>query len=156
MNVTPSTPITTPTQQQQQQQQQPAQPVQQQQQPQQPIEQEPTKPIEAILEEFQLFPLLLDIISRLKDDELEVSRAVNTFNERASEALKLLNTLPGVHRSPLEQENLRDSLKLKLEKKLDLIEKLKNHKLFTDQQQQQTPPINNNNNNNNNTDVEMK
>ncbi|EFA78594.1 putative mediator complex subunit 9 [Heterostelium album PN500] len=116
------------------------------------IEQEPQQSVEDLLKEFQLFPFILDIISRLKDDELEVSRAVNALNEKVAKSLRVLNSIPGTNRTLEEQELLLKSYKDKLRKKKELIAKLTEVEMFkkytdSDENEQSSSSSSSNNNN---------
>eukprot|EP01132_Coremiostelium_polycephalum_P010340 gene10340-12695_t len=86
--------------------------------------------IDEILNDLQLFPMVLELISRAKDEELDVSRAANQLNEKVYKCVRTINTLPGITRTLEEQEALLKSYKDRLKKKKELLEKLRNIELF--------------------------
>ncbi|KYQ89575.1 putative mediator complex subunit 9 [Tieghemostelium lacteum] len=115
------------------------------------VTEQPSPNIDDILQEFQLFQMAVDIISRFKDEELDLSRAQSAYNDKTIKCFKILNSLPGINRSLDEQEQLLQSYKDILEKKSQLIEKLKKLELFSKYTNitgiiYQTTAISNNNN----------
>ncbi|KAN0042577.1 hypothetical protein ACTA71_011385 [Dictyostelium dimigraforme] len=82
------------------------------------------------IEELQLFPSILDIISRIKDDEIDLIRAINLANETRTKTIETLNKLPGINRSLENQEELLKTYKQTLKKKVELLEKLKKLEIF--------------------------
>ncbi|EGC35281.1 hypothetical protein DICPUDRAFT_152409 [Dictyostelium purpureum] len=73
------------------------------------------------MEEYQMFPLVLDIISRIKDDEIDLIRAINLTNDRKQKAINNFKKLPGINRSLEEQEKLLKQHKQTLQKKVNLL-----------------------------------
>ncbi|KAK5580000.1 hypothetical protein RB653_000012 [Dictyostelium firmibasis] len=82
------------------------------------------------IEDLQLFPSILDIISRIKDDEIDLIRAINLANETRTKTIETLNKLPGINRSLEKQEELLEAYKQTLKKKVELLEKLKKLGIF--------------------------
>ncbi|KAM9957652.1 hypothetical protein ACTFIW_012619 [Dictyostelium discoideum] len=82
------------------------------------------------IEDLQLFPSILDIISRIKDDEIDLIRAINLANETRTKTIETLNKLPGINRSLENQEELLKTYKQTLKKKVELLEKLKKLEIF--------------------------
>lgn len=84
----------------------------------------------SLKDEFQLLPLALDVLTRVRDsqDELEVSRAVmqedvaysenmwltminkvNALNEKILKCQKILESLPGIELSQQQQQEIYDA-----------------------------------------------
>ncbi|KAN0042544.1 hypothetical protein ACTFIV_005112 [Dictyostelium citrinum] len=89
-----------------------------------------TQQKELNIEDLQLFPSILDIISRIKDDEIDLIRAINLANETRTKTIETLNKLPGINRSLENQEELLKTYKQTLKKKVELLEKLKKLEIF--------------------------
>eukprot|EP01113_Clastostelium_recurvatum_P043634 TRINITY_DN7252_c0_g1_i2.p1 TRINITY_DN7252_c0_g1~~TRINITY_DN7252_c0_g1_i2.p1 ORF type:complete len:103 (-),score=21.37 TRINITY_DN7252_c0_g1_i2:81-368(-) len=76
---------------------------------------------------FQFLPLLLDVIALTKDkqDELEVARAINIFNERILQCQRYLDQLPGLEMSRDQQKERFTLYEEALKHKAALLEKYK-------------------------------
>eukprot|EP00026_Physarum_polycephalum_P019833 Phypoly_transcript_22039.p1 GENE.Phypoly_transcript_22039~~Phypoly_transcript_22039.p1 ORF type:complete len:112 (+),score=19.08 Phypoly_transcript_22039:155-490(+) len=88
----------------------------------------------SLKEEFQLLPLALDVLTRVRDsqDELEVSRAVNALNEKILKCQKILESLSGIELSRQQQQEIYDANCATLKKKQELLEQYQHLSVFAD------------------------